>query len=673
MRALKSAFINVKKKSTISIVASVAILSAVFILIPSNTAVAQTPNTTTPATTAAVRLNWSTGSTQNNTTNPAVYTVQYESRNCINNVLIGGTLHGAAISGEDAVLGANNQGHTILTTHANLNPSSTDGRGAEDCIYIITVTASMNCSFTVTAGTTAVGAATQASAGNNPTQLTFTLRGKISTDANFFQTKVADLNNAAAGTLQYVHANGTSGDVTISNNAVSMSAQASSCIAPSSVSGITIANAEPLGSSEISLSINPNNRCQPQNSNQLTQNLPAGTPNRLIRVLVDASCTYTMTVQSTTTGATTSFRARCTAVAVLYERNGNALNVSVIRSSDNPTALRINGNQVIRAAAVSGAYIAQVTLMLSGQCPRTRTVKVQYEVTDSTNSTARNTPLNVQITRASTADSSCIAVPNTINLRAATVDRDNIDNSVEVTLTERPVLGRTCAYVFKYPRVSGALSLAAEPGHNFKTGTGTNTRIVRPLTGAITGRTGDPLDGEQTFIVTTFLSNTSVSFVYESRRLPITVRTTFPSDATFTTNDVVTYRIALVGKCARYPEIISNALGAQGVFRQVQVFPGTTLVYDPSLQSLTSSTSQAGPSLIEVTPIVVENGQTFPCEIQVSETGTPSHCTVQGNTGTGGTQKITFAEGLTSFDFRFDHDCSGKTTSTRVPSRGLTG
>lgn len=657
--------LSIKRQVTFGILALV-VLSATILETATQERLASAQ--TTPATTAAVILDWSvTGS------GLPVYTIQYDSINC--DAVVGGTSYRRVVSSApDAVLGTDGSDTTILPTHLNLTPALTDGDNAEQCSYTLKVTANLPCAFTVrmgSSGGTSIGSSLPAltSSSSSPTTATVSISGRAAADDNFFATKVTALGGAAAGNLEYYDSSAVARNVTLANNSVALIINTTSCNSPALVSGFTLTNAEPEGSATLVASVTPRSECRP-----ITDlgdiSISPGTAATQRRLILDESCTYSFGVSQDASSSVSAVRAQCEVLGVIYERDtNNNLTVLIRRSSDNDLSLRLAPGTTLRVARTSqtNKYIVHVTLLLSNTCPRTKTIKVQYEVTDASTLALRNSAIQVRITRAANANASCIAIPSTVTLTAASVERTATDNSKEVVLVERPVLGRTCSYVFSYPRTSGALTLAAEPGNNFRAGAGTSTTIARPLANAITN-SDSALDGQYSSSVTVLSETVPLSFIYEARKIPINVSTTFPSDINFTTDEIVSYRISLIDECARYSAIVARALGGEGTFRTIQAYPGDTLVFSPALQELVSSTSQAGSSLVELNPVVVINGRNVSCKVQVAEVGTPEGCEVIGVNP----KVAEFGEGLREFSFNFNHVCSGRTTLT-TSVRGITG
>lgn len=665
--------LSVRKQISFMLVACVALFSTIVVV--GNGRPSEVVAQTTPATEAAVILDWSTSNsgTGANATN-AIYTIQYDAINCDD--VIGGTAHKQILStAQDAVLGTNSSDTTILPTHLNLNLTQVGGFAAEPCVYDLKVTSNLPCTFTVdlnsNAGTSiATSAPVLSNTVISPTTATVRIGGKITSSDTFFTTRVSALGDASAGNLVYYNSSNAQVDVSLTQNTVALVIDTITCNIPAVGQGFTLGNAEPAGSAGLIANVAPRGGCVPRiggNSGEIGIN--SGTQATSKSIIVDATCTYNFSVSQATTSSIGAIRSQCTVLAVIYEREGTSttLTTRIIRNSDDPVILQISQSTFRVFLATSPTLnIVHMTLLLSDVCPRTKTVKVQYEVVDLTDPALRISGVGVRIAAAAGSSAACTAIPSTVSLTAATTA--TVDNSVSVTLVERPVLGRTCSYTFSYPVSAGALTLAAEPGNNFKAGTGISTTIARPSSGAIT-HTDAALDGSVTYNVRLLTANTPVSVIYEARKLPITISTYFPEDSEFTTAEQVTYSIMLTGKCARYSELVARALGGEGTFRTVQAYQGKTLVYGPSLRDLVSPTSQAGDSLVDVTPIVVENGVSFPCQVLVSEVGTPTGCTILGDP----VRIVTFAEGLAGFDFNFEHACAGRSGTPASGTRSITG
>ncbi len=657
------------KQYLLTFLGVVSLLSVIFITSTPDSATAQTITET-----AATRIEWATGSAQT-TAHPAIYTIDYESNNC--DSPLGGTLHNAALgtsSIDDAVLGTENDDFTIITTHFNQDIRSSNGANADLCEYVLRVTASLNCSFTVLMGGATVITVNKETV-RLPSQGTVRIRGKASTSTTFFTQPVSDLKDASQGDLEWVDSTGTVRDVSATNGVITATAQASSCDAPIRSAGFAVYNAEPFGSLELSVNIKPQSSCSPdRDSGEII--LPAGNPSRGDRITLDETCTYKMSVGHSTTqsvDSSTSVKSLCSVVGVLYEvDSGGTLvlssTISILRDFDNDLSLTIDQVGLFVSGGNSSNDIAQITLFVSASCPQTSSVIFQYELLDVTDRSLNNANITVSITRSSSSHSSCVASPNRFVILEASEESINSFETVDVNIITRPRTGRTCDYVITYPVAEGALTLAAEPGNNFKTGSGTTVRIARPTTGAVPAGDGN-LDGVITESSIILRNTGRVSFFYESRKLPIRVSATFPEDVIFTTQDIVDYRITVIGACGEFSEIVANALGGQGTFRSVRAYPGTTLIYDPSLEEFISSSSLVQGTLYRIEPVVIIDGRTIPCTIQVQEANTPPGCVVLG----GARQEITFAEGLTEFNFEFIHTCAGVNPDNTGGGDGGTG
>ncbi len=654
------------KRYVLGILGLVSLLSVVFITAAPHSATAQAITET-----AAVKINWSTGSAQT-VSNPAIFTIDYESNNC--DAPIGGTLHRAAFgtaSTEDAVLGTDNEDFTLLTTHFNQDTSSASGANADTCDYTLRVTASLHCTFTVTIGGTQVISVAKTTQGNLPSQGTARIRGMASSDTSLFTPAVDDLGGASDGILEFVNSSGAAVGITDTNGVLAATAVATDCNSPTRASGFTVINAESFGSLDLSLNLMPLSNCQPDGPAGEVS-IPAGSPQRFVAVRPDTTCTYTLAVSHATERDVNEFnavRSLCGVVGILYETNsGGDLQtapLAVLRDSDSDLRISVTSVGGFVSRESTGRNIAQITLFISASCPQTSTVNFRYELLDSTPSGLRDTNIRATIVKASTSDDSCVASPRTVTIPGATVEKINSIEEVAVQIITRPRLGRTCEYVITYPLVVGPLTLAAEPGNNFRSGAGTATTIARPTTNAIPTADGN-LDGRITESSIILRNSASVNFIYESRRIPIKVSANFPDDAVFTTNDIVDYRITVTGACGEFSEIVAQALGGQGSFRSIRAYPGTTLVWDPSLRDLISSTSQVSTSLYEIEPVVIIDNQPVSCTVQVEEVNTPVGCTIIGQSR----RDVTFSEGLPAFSFDFDHSCTGSGTPTGTGNDG---
>ena len=142
----------------------------------------------------------------------------------------------------------------------------------------------------------------------------------------------------------------------------------------------------------------------------------------------------------------------------------------------------------------------------------------------------------------------------------------------------------------------------------------------------------------------------TVSVTYERITVSIVVRSTFPADEVFTTEDRVGYTVSVDSPCGGYLGVLPRGLGNQGDSASAQVFPGTVLVYGSQLRAITQGTTAA--RTYSVTAFSDVQGTTA-CSVTVTEDSGPERCSVVG--GASSTQ--TYSAGDAALTFEFTHTC----------------
>ena len=132
--------------------------------------------------------------------------------------------------------------------------------------------------------------------------------------------------------------------------------------------------------------------------------------------------------------------------------------------------------------------------------------------------------------------------------------------------------------------------------------------------------------------------------------MSIVVRSTFPADEVFTTEDRVGYTISVDSPCGGYLGVLPRGLGNQGDSASAQVFPGTVLVYGSQLRAITQGSTAA--RTYSVTAFSDVQGTTA-CSVTVTEDSGPERCSVVG--GASSTQ--TYSAGDAALTFEFTHTC----------------
>ena len=149
----------------------------------------------------------------------------------------------------------------------------------------------------------------------------------------------------------------------------------------------------------------------------------------------------------------------------------------------------------------------------------------------------------------------------------------------------------------------------------------------------------------------------NVTVTYSTYRVAVTVTTTYPSDEVFTTDDTVTYVIAVNSPCGGFNRAIPAGFGVQGESASVRVYPGSVTVYGSGLRSILNT----GVTKTFDAPAFFDARGTQPCSVTVTENDGPERCSPVG--GASRTQSV--SAGSAALSFEFTHTCEpvGATSS----------
>ena len=196
-----------------------------------------------------------------------------------------------------------------------------------------------------------------------------------------------------------------------------------------------------------------------------------------------------------------------------------------------------------------------------------------------------------------------------------------------------------------------------------------NLRLARTTFGTVDGsKTTSMVDGITTAgtAVTTNAGSTAtdtipanVTITYETYTVPVVVRSTFPNDEVFTTEDTVRYSINVNAPCGGFLSVIPSGFGTQGDSATSQVFPGSVTVYGAALGSILNPGSGR---TFSVRAFQDAQGNR-PCSVTVTEESGPERCSVVG----GPSQTDAYSAGDASLTFEFNHVCEPAGVSGGVP------
>ena len=251
-------------------------------------------------------------------------------------------------------------------------------------------------------------------------------------------------------------------------------------------------------------------------------------------------------------------------------------------------------------------------------------VNAQGQTDDGTNNAYRGFEFTVGF---SSSTAGCIATSGTYVIDAAGESAlksgTNAPFIVDRTLTQ---LGGTarCEYAVSFsPTEVGNLRLASTPA------------ATSQVSGA--NAAGSPAVVPAGFISATYLPIT----------VGIVVRSTFPTDEVFTTNDTVDYFINVNSPCGGFLGVIPSAFGSQGDSASTLVFPGTITVYGSALNPIQNTAKQYSVNAF------ADPAGDRPCSVTVTQRNGPERCSVVG----GPSQTNTYSAGASVLTFEFNHIC----------------
>ena len=253
-------------------------------------------------------------------------------------------------------------------------------------------------------------------------------------------------------------------------------------------------------------------------------------------------------------------------------------------------------------------------------------VNAQGQTDDGTNNAYRGLEFTVSFSSSTTG---CIRTPGVYVIdaagEAALKAGTNAPFLVDKTLTQLTGTAR-CEYTVSFsPTEIGNLRLASEPAA---------TAQVSGANAATTARGNVVPAG--------FLSAT-----YRPITVGVVVRSTFPTDEVFTTNDTVDYFINVNSPCGGFLGVIPSTFGSQGDSASTLVFPGTVTVYGSALNSIQNTAK-----VYSVNAFADPAGNQ-PCSVTVTQRNGPERCSVVG----GPSQTNTYSAGATVLTFDFNHIC----------------
>ena len=692
------------KRISVGVLALSALLGTLFITASPSSVQAQTTTTISPNTAAfrATAGNAQTllaiadGSAQSADERP-IFTVAFTSTNC--DAPLGGTIHAPYSSTGNVALGVTNAAAIPIVTHINTNPTSQSGTGADACRYTLRITSSLNCIITVTNNPTGasnpVPVGTQAkdtATGSQTNAISVSLTGQTGlSTGDFFRrahaapitaddtvtpevtAESASVAGGGAGLLALPTGVPAPGQLALAASSTTALAYVSTmngltsfvvggtdCDAPPTLTGrVAVTNAEPQGSLNLGLSIEPLSQCQSPTSG--ASSYAAGDNSNVAFLELNQNCRYELRITPGTGNvidvATNALKLQCGVGAVIYS-NSDATTLATGSAGVTPVSgdaaealqLRFSGSTLTLGTGDSPPQITKIVLFVTTSCPAVATTNLAFAVDSAVSATVGN-QASITATIIS-ATAGCVASPASVTITGAGVVRN-------VGFIVRPRNGSACQYQVTYPRFSGALSLQLEPGGSIETVGGVTTVTT----------TDNNLDGIIA-INALQLQNVTTTFTYTQRQLDITVQTTFPDGLVFRTTDTVKYDVSIVGPCSRFPSIVARALANTSESYSVQADSGTVIVLNKQLRTLQSANNQAGDLLYEVAPVIIVDNNVVNCTVQVRETGTPTGCVVVTDDNGGATKVIEFASGLNAFAFDFEHTCTGVET---LSSRGFTG
>ena len=248
---------------------------------------------------------------------------------------------------------------------------------------------------------------------------------------------------------------------------------------------------------------------------------------------------------------------------------------------------------------------------------------LEFEATFTTNRQGQLAALCTSGTSTYVVDSSGDVVPKT--------DSNNqpmVAQLVDRTLADLSGTGR-CTYTVSFTPEVGSLWLARTGG-----------RVDPPTYPATRSDISSEVTG----------TTNVVAITYTTITVPIVVRSTFPEDEVFTTDDRVAYTVSINSPCGGYLGVLPRGIGNQGDSASAQVFPGTVLVYGSALRAITQGVTDQRAYSVSA---YADPLGTRVCSVTVTEDSGPDRCSPVGEAS----QSQTYSAGDTSLAFEFTHTC----------------
>lgn len=329
----------------------------------------------------------------------------------------------------------------------------------------------------------------------------------------------------------------------------------------------------------------------------------------------------TITLIGLPTGLQTTLETAASVGARAAARQAGSAEPAAVNATGTLTSISFSVDAASTTSCAT-TFTPAATITLPGTSPSDY-AGLEFEVTFTTDRTGRLAPLCTSGTSTYVVSSAgAIAAKRDSN------NRPMVANLVDKTLGDLAGTGR-CTYTASFTPEVGSLWLAR------------NARgILRPTYPS--GRSN--ISGE-----TPGTTNT-VSITYAKISVPIVVRSTFPSDEVFTTEDRVDYTVSVNSPCGGYLAVLPAGIGNQGDSASSQVFPGTVLVYGSGLSAITQGVTASRSYSVDAYQDALG---TRVCSVTVTEDSGPERCSVVG----GSRQSDTYAAGKTALTFEFNHVC----------------
>lgn len=405
----------------------------------------------------------------------------------------------------------------------------------------------------------------------------------------------------------------------------------------------------PIAEDQVRVSVVPLQGCTPRTGGALNNRIlqPSGTTGDILVVSLDTNCSWQITFaqvantcvttglvndNSDTNDANTAVNGNPIQPTILINGLGAGGGLRYTGSADH------DGNPATPRQPVTAITPTKIDFSINSNACATRFTPVatinipapaasyrglEFVATFTTNRQGQLAALCASGTSTYVIDSAGMVVPkrdsNNRPMTASLIDR---------TLGDLAGTGR-CTYTASFTPEVGSLWLARAAG-----------RITPPTYSS--GRTD--ISGE------TIGTTNTVSVSYSKISVPIVVRSTFPQDEVFTTEDRVDYTVSINSPCGGYLGVLPAGLGNQGDSASAQVFPGTVIVYGNQLQVITQGVTAMRSYRVDA---YADALGTRVCSVTVTEDSGPERCSVVG----GPSQQDTYAAGKTALAFEFTHIC----------------